>query len=188
MDIQIEKLTQENLADLDQLFSSNPSSSGCRCMWFIKPVKQYHHDGTDGNWADFTAMAQASALPLGLIAYHDGQPRGWCAVGPRSRYSRVLKTPTYHGRNPAEDEDIWLVPCVFTKDDARGLGLSRALVARAMELARSHGAKAVEAFPYVGTKRRSKDTQVGFEPVFSAIGFREVSRPSESRIVMRAML
>jgi GNAT superfamily N-acetyltransferase len=157
-------------------------------MWFIKPVKQYHDDGPDGNWADFKALVSASAVPLGLIAYYDGHPCGWCAAGPRSRYVRAIKTPTYYGRNPAEDEVIWLVPCVFIREDARGLGLCTALVVKAMEFAKSQGAKAIEAFPYAGSKKRSRDTQVGFESVFAAIGFLEVSHPSESRIVMRATL
>ena len=187
MDVRIEELTQENLRDLDQLFCSDPSSIRCRCMWFIKPVMLYHQDGPCGNWADFTAMARESAVPLGLIAYYGGRPSGWCAIGPRSRYSRALKTPTYYGRDPAEDDDVWLVPCVFIRGDARGLGLSKALVAKAMDFARSYGATAVEAFPYAGAKRRSKDTQIGFESVFSANGFREVSRPSEARIIMRAV-
>jgi hypothetical protein len=52
-------------------------------------------------------------------------------------------------------------------------------------LAQKHGGVALEAFPYAEPARRSKETQVGFEAVFSRCGFAVIRRPSASRVVMR---
>ena len=88
-------------------------------MWFIIPVKEYHAAGSEGNRASFSDLIVSSDNPVGLLAKLDDQPVGWCAVGPRSRYVRAIKTPTYKGRDPAEDDDVWLVPCVFVRDESR---------------------------------------------------------------------
>lgn len=181
----IAPLTADRLTDFDALFSGDPSSALCRCMWFIKPVRQYHADGAAGNWGDFQALAWSSTIPLGLLAYDAGIPVGWCATGPRSRYVRAIRTPTYRGRDPREDEEVWLLPCIFVATSARGTGLGRRLISAAVELALKHGATAIEAFPYVGSRRRSVDTQVGFESNFVSNGFHESRRSSGQRIVMR---
>ncbi len=185
MTFTIEALTVDHLAHLNMLFSSDAAAHLCRCMWFIKPVRQYHADGAEGNWEDFQALARESETTLGLIAYDQDIPVGWCATGPRSRFFRAIRTPTYNGRDPSEDNEVWLVPCVFILPSARGRGLGQRLIRAAVEHAAAHGAKAIEAFPYIGSKRRSVDIQVGFQANFVANGFRESRRPSDQRIVMR---
>ena len=157
-------------------------------MWFIIPVKDYHSAGAEGNRAAMTDLIQTSAEPMGLVAHHSGSVIGWCAAGPRERYVRAIKTPTYKGRNPSEDADVWLVPCLFVHPDHRREGISEALLTRAVELARQHGASAIEGFPYSGSKRRSSATQVGFESVFARCGFEPIRRPSDSRAVVRRTL
>ena len=94
-------------------------------------------------------------------------------------------TPTYKGRDPVEDDLVWLIPCLFVRPGVRGTNLTRDLIARAVELARRSSAKAIEAFPYLGNKRQSKDIQVGFAPIFEAAGFQVIRSPSTSRAVMR---
>lgn len=114
---------------------------------------------------------------------------GWCAVGPRRRYARAVRTPTFKGRDPNEDDAVWLVPCFFVHRDARRAGVSRALLEAAIRLAQEHGATAIEGFPYAGSKRRSGgDLQVGFEPLFASCSFSVARRPSGNRVVMRREL
>jgi GNAT superfamily N-acetyltransferase len=107
-----------------------------------------------------------------LLAYQNGDPVGWCAVGPRSRYIRALKTPTYKGGGVGDNSDIWLVPCFFVRKDMRGAGVSRTLLEAAVKLAKENGAVAIEGFPFAGAKKRSSgDIQVGSERLFSSCGF-----------------
>ncbi len=177
-----------SMGDLAGLFGSDRATAGCWCMWFIVPVKDYHAAGGAGNRARFGELTASSEHPLGLIAYQDGRAVGWCAVGPRSRYARAVKTPTYKGRNPAEDGDVWLLPCLFVRKEARKSDLGEELIRAAARLAGERGATALEAFPLSAEKRHSKDTQVGFESVFARCGFTEIGRPSPSRVLMRLEL
>jgi GNAT superfamily N-acetyltransferase len=189
MELTIRAVTSQLIPDLGKLFSTEPVTDRCWCMWFIIPVKEYHAADGEGNRASFCELADSSNLPLGLLAYQDGEPVGWCAVGPRSRYVRALKTPTYRGGDAREDSDVWLAPCFFVRKDARRKGITRALLESAVRLAKENGAVAIEGFPHLRTKGRSSaDMQVGTEALFLACGFEMIRRPSTSRVVMRRNL
>lgn len=158
-------------------------------MWFIIPVKEYHANGRDKNRQLFSNLIASGQHPIGLMAYSDITPVGWCAVGPRSRYVRGIKTPTFKGRDPAEDASVWLVPCFFVRQGYREQGVARALLEEAVSLAAASGASAIEGFPLAGTNRRSgADTQVGVEGLFSSCGFSTIRRPTDNRAVMRREL
>jgi GNAT superfamily N-acetyltransferase len=176
-------VTYDNFADLERLFDSDRSASSCWCMWFIIRVKDYHEGGGAANRAKFKELAAKSAEPLGLVAYRDGEPVGWAAVGQRSRYARAVRTPTMKDLDQSENDKVWLVPCFFIRPDMRGQGIAGALLKEAVALARKHGASAIEGFPTA--KKSSADRQVGTEPLFVAYGFRAISRPSSNRTVMR---
>ena len=113
-------------------------------------------------------------------------PKGWYAVGPRERYGRAIKTPTYRTKEPDTFSKVWLVPCFFVCENARGIGLTKLMLEAAVKLAIENGAEAIDGFPFVGDKRRkSGDIQVGFEKTFLECGFDILRKPSKNRIVVR---
>ena len=187
--IQTKVLTQDDLTDLSALFCSNRYTDKCWCMWHIIAVKTFHAGGAEQNEARFRQLVESSPEPLGIMAYRAGKPAGWCAVGPRERYARAIRTPTYRTQDDDPREHVWLVPCFFVHQDIRGTGMSKILLNAAVSLAREHGADAVDGFPFTSEKRRSSSQiHVGFEAVFLACGFAPLRRPSASRVVMRRVL
>jgi GNAT superfamily N-acetyltransferase len=152
MAFRIEPITSDMIEDMGRLLGTDRAAGGCWCMWFIIPVKDYHSAGSGGNRASFCGLMAASRQPLGLLAYQEGEAVGWCAVGPRSRYRRALRTPTYLGRDPGEDDSVWLVPCFFVRRDVRRAGLGQMLLQAAVGLAKEHGARAIEGFSVYGRK------------------------------------
>ena len=90
---------------------------------------------------------------------------------------------------PALLDDVWLVPCFFTRSDARGLRLSKVLLEAAIQLAIDYDAEAIDGFPFTNEKRRSSSQiHAGFESTFLDCGFEQIRRPSKSRVVMRRIL
>lgn len=132
MTVEFKALEPADFEQLDALFSCSAASDLCRCMWFIKSVKSYHADGPAGNWTDFKGLAQDSDETLGLIATANGQAVAWCAVGPRHRYERGIRTPSFKGRDPKEDDSAWLLPCLFVHTSFRGKDLSSLLIEKAV--------------------------------------------------------
>lgn len=185
----ITPVTTEVLDDLGQLFATEDVAAQCWCMWFIIPVKAFHAAGQEGNAASLRALAASSDESLGLLAYQADMPVGWCAVGPRSRYLRALKTPTYKSVAGDHDANIWLIPCFFVHPERRRSGVTRVLLEAAITLASEHGAMAIDGFPFAGPQPRSSgDRQVGYEALFASCGFEVIARPSAGRVVMRRVL
>mgnify|MGYP002335983565 CR=1 FL=1 len=157
-------------------------------MWFIDPPKQVRSNWGPGNRAALEALAHTADPPLGLIAYEGDVPVGWIATGPRSRYPNAIgpRARILKGRDPTEDDDVWLLPCFFVRVGHRRKGVTAALVSAAVEEATRHGAKAVEGFPIADAYEKKADADyVGKERRFAECGFECISRPSPRRVVMR---
>jgi GNAT superfamily N-acetyltransferase len=124
---------------------------------------------------------------MGVLAFIADAPVGWAACGPRSRY--LGARPSQHrllgDRSRAEDDSVWLLPCLFAHPDFRGRGVSHALVDATVLLATREGAAALEGWPMSEQEAQSGDAFVGREQLFDAFGFRCVARPVPGRVVMR---
>lgn len=187
--IETKVVTPSLLDGLDTLFCGNKPADRCWCMWHIIPVKAFHEGGPEQNRTQLMVLAQTEDKPIGILAYQDDEPAGWCAVGPRERYARAIKTPSYRHKGEDPFNNVWLVPCFIVRSESRGQGISKMLLDAAVELARSYNAQAVDGFPFASDKRRSgSQNHVGFESTFLACGFTPIRRPSESRVVMRRIL
>lgn len=186
--MEIHPLTPERLSDLADLFETGPATRGCWCMWFIDSAPEVQARWRDGgNRRAFEARARRAHPPLGLLAYAGDVAVGWVATGPRSRYPRAIgpRTKILKDRDPAEDDDVWLLPCFFVRVGYRGAGVTAALVAAAVEQAARHSAKAVEGFPIADAYQKAQNDFVGKQRRFAECGFACVAQPSPRRVVMR---
>ena len=128
----------------------------------------------------------------GLVAYLDGEPVGWCAVEPRTAYPRLLLKTRVPWEGRAEDkadDSVWAVTCFVTRTGFRRRGVSRSLARAAVDFARERGARALEGYPMLTEPGQAvtlvSELHVGSRSVFAAAGFREISRPTVRRVVMR---
>lgn len=185
--VEIRPLTPDRFADLADLFQSNSTTRGCWCLFFRLGSKQC----TDGwgavNRARLESAVAADDPPTGLVAYRDGTPVGWCALGPRSRYPAAIgpRAVVFKNRDPAEDDTVWLVSCFFVRVGFRKAGTTLELLTAAVDLARRHGAPAIEGWPLAGAGPHGTDRYYGTEPLFEACGFTCIARPTPKRAVMR---
>jgi GNAT superfamily N-acetyltransferase len=129
-----------------------------------------------------------SATTSGLVAYLDGEPVGWCAVEPRPAYAGLLRNfrVPWEGRDEDKaDASVWAVTCLFTRAGFRKRSVSRELARAAVELARSRGARALEAYPMTTKDALLEELHPGTLRTFEDAGLREVGRPTKRRAVMR---
>jgi GNAT superfamily N-acetyltransferase len=187
--IEILPVGPDRLDDLGRLFGTDDIADRCWCMWFIVPYKDFHPGGRTGNRLAFIRQTDEDPHPMGLIAYHRREPAGWCAVGPRARYTRATKGPTLHTRT-GDDVTTWFVPCFFVHHEHRHQGIAAALLAAAVRHAAVAGALTIEGFPRAGDTRRSggSDYMTGNESLFKNAGFEPTARPSTARVIMRRTL
>lgn len=190
-DVDTRPVGPDDLVDLARLFESQRNTRRCWCMAFCESRSQFAVGWLNGgNRQRFEAMAAASPVPMGILASVAGEPVGWCACGPRSRYVVAIggRSSVLRNRVRAEDKSVWLLPCLFVGVGYRAQGVTYTLVRAAVELARREGASAIEGWPVTGSDRGSGDAFLGREKVFEDLGFSCVERPSPQRAIMRLEL
>jgi GNAT superfamily N-acetyltransferase len=175
-------LTHERWDDLEHLFGDRGACGGCWCMWWRLSAGEFTKNKGAANKAALQALAAGEVL--GLLAYADGRPAAWCALGPRSSFPRLDRSRVLA---PVDDLAVWSVPCLFVHRSHRRRGVSVRLLDAAGDHAREQGAPALEGYPVQPRKDPMPDAfaWTGLPSAFTAAGFREVARRSPTRPIMR---
>lgn len=187
--LQVEKwefhpLTPERWEDFETLFGPNGACAGCWCAWFLMTNKQFREAKKEGHKELLRTLVHSGVEP-GLIAYADGVPAGWVALGPREKYGR-LATSDHLG--PVDDQPVWVIPCFFIHRNYRHMGLMEHLLEGAIDYARARGVSMLEAFPLeVTDKINSMSLFAGKAAVFQRLGFEQVAL-RDYRLIMRKTL
>lgn len=184
----VRPLEGETWPDLERLFSLPGGSivRGCWCMYHRRPGKVAVNAAAGAeNRAQLRAAVDEGAVP-GLVGYLDGEPVGWISLGPRADYPKLDRSPIM---KPVDNTDVWSIVCTFVARSQRGKGLQHALLAGAIDHARSHGGSVLESYP-VDKPARSHDEFMyfGSRGLYARAGFSEVVRRSPTRVVMRKVL
>lgn len=175
--------TPSRWADIERLFGERGACGGCWCMAFRLSAREYQKGKGAGNKRAFKKIVTAGEKP-GVIAYHQGQPIGWCAVAPRERYPRLANSRVLR---PVDDQPVWSVTCLFILKPYRRKGVSARLLRAAADLAARRGARIVEGYPIVSTMEKTPDPFLwrGLPSAFQRAGFKEVARRSRTSPIMR---
>jgi len=176
-------LSRENWPDLEQLFGEKGACGGCWCMYWRLNNITYEAGKGNTNKQRLMKLVESDA-PLGVIAYSNDKPVGWCSASPRESLER-LKTSRYF--KPIDDAEVWSISCLYILPEQRRKGLSAQLIREACLFARDQGAKIIESYPIVPVSEKVPEVfaWVGFAETFKQVGFIEVRKPSKLRSYMR---
>lgn len=181
--LEFHPLTADRWPDLEALFGERGAYGGCWCMWWRSTRSEFEDQQGEGNRKALKGIVNGGEVP-GILAYEEGEAVGWCSVAPRQAYgslnrSRILK--------PIDGNPVWSIVCFFVAKTHRMQGLLLSLIRGAVEYAKSHGAKIIEAYPTVPKAERMPPVSsfMGLPSVFEEAGFVEVARPSTSKMIMR---
>lgn len=161
----------------------------CWCQFFRLPNGDYQASSVEGRKGALREQL-AGALSPGVLAYADsGEPIGWCGLGPRRNYQRLARSEI--GKATRDAAGLWSVVCFVVSVQHRRQGITERLLAAAIDLARSNGAAAIEAYPVdvtVALRISSAALHPGPLSVYLRAGFHEVARPKPSRPIVRLSL
>jgi len=153
--------------------------------WRTTRTRLFGH--ADQNKQEIHTLVNSGVTP-GLLAYHNGQPAGWCSVARREDFPGLDRSLTLKA---IDDQPAWSIACLVVAKAYRRQGLNTLLIQGAIDYAASHGAKIIEAYPFInpGKKyRRVGEAFMGFASTFERLGFRAVSDKSKVRNIMRLYL
>ena len=179
MKLTVQPLTPELWPALEDLFGTQGPVSRCWCMYW-RLGESYRRRPPETNKAALIELVKQGPPP-GLLAFDSDLAAGWCQLTPRA----VLPWLDRSRRLKRIDEaSVWSLSCFYIRKGYRKRGVTAALIAAALETARSAGAPALEAYPL--DARLSPSTSfTGYLSTFQRAGFRVVARHVPSRPIVR---
>ena len=177
--LEVRPVTKENRAEFEAFFSSPGAPHYCWCMVWRRTSAEAKQNTPAGRKTQMLGRIGAG-VPVGLLAYRDGEAVGWVSVAPRDTYRNL-------GGSAAEaGEKIWSIVCFYVPRKLRGEGLVRKLIAAAVAHAKENGASIVEAYPV--PPEAPSYRFMGFIPVFTEAGFTDVGMAGKRRHAMRLVV
>jgi GNAT superfamily N-acetyltransferase len=177
--LDIKPLTPDRLPDLASLFEQGGDPKWCWCAYFRIRGFDFSSGGKTRHRAVMEQAAEETAADgraPGLVAYHDGEAVGWVSVGPRTDYERLAYSKVLA---PVDDKPVWLIVCFVVGRRSRGQGVANAMLDAAIDYARDHGAKMLEAYPVElaeGERIGAGEAYKGTLAMFERAGFKVVDR------------
>jgi GNAT superfamily N-acetyltransferase len=187
---------------VEQLFGVRGEPSRCWCRFFALPGAGFAATPPADRKTQLKDKFDGGGPAPGVLAYRGGSAVGWCAVEPRHCYPRILRSQVVKAAGPAVAGDsgsdcngpghcVWSVSCFVVAPGHRRRGVAAALLAAAVEHARTNGATVVEGYP-VDPAQRPKagpaDLYQGTLGLFLAAGFEVVSDAVPGRAVVRLLV
>ena len=154
---------------LEQLFGPNGACGGCWCMfWRLGAGERYDDVKGPRAKARFKSLVKRGKVH-GILAFHEGEPVGWCAFERRVELPRLDRSPSL--AIPDADR-VWSLPCFFVKARWRGRGVAAQMLAAAEKALVRHGVEIAEAYPVkLGQRLPAAFAYTGVSSMFDACGF-----------------
>lgn len=172
------------IGDIAAVYGTRGGAAHCWCQYFTKP--DWRFEEVDANREALIGHIHRDPTPPRLIGYLDGEPVGWVALGPRSSYPRLWRSPA--DQSP-EDPGLWAVTCFVIRVGYRRRGIATLLLDAAIDEARARGAQRLFARPIDTTdgKRPGADLYTGILSTFLAAGFTEIGRARRAVLVEKPL-
>lgn len=138
MKFEFQPVTSDTWQDFESLMERRGSPHSCWCTAWIKVEKQkpkaekHEKKQTIKNRID-------QNIPFGVLAYHENNPVGWCAVAPRETYKKLGGDETV--------SNVWSIVCFYIIRPYRNMGLRKILLKQAENYAKESGANYIEGYP-----------------------------------------
>ncbi len=191
MSVEILPATVDRYDDAEHALTGGGDGADCLCQWWLVTNAEFRATPLDARRDRFRAEFTETPEP-GFIGYVDGAPAGWVRVGPRTSHVRLLRNREVvaFSPEPLDDPSVWTVSCFAVRTEHRGEGLMAHLLGAAVEHARHHGARVIEAYPFDPTtaRRRSNELYRGVLSVFESAGFTVLARPKPDRAIVALTL
>jgi GNAT superfamily N-acetyltransferase len=140
----------------------------------------YRKRPREANKAAFCELVKRGPPP-GLLAFEGDRAVGWCQLTPRDALPWLDRTWRL---KRIDDVPVWSLSCFYVRKGHRKQGITSALIAAALDVAKRAGAPALEAYPLDASLTPSA-SGTGYASTFERIGFKTVARHVPPRPMMR---
>src|SRR5262245_35503872 len=100
-------LTPDRWRDFVAIMSARFDTRHCWCMW-PRLATDYRERSGETNRRSIKKVVDTASAPPGILAYVNGVPAGWCAVAPRSEYSKLDRSRVTAA---VDEQPVWSIVC-----------------------------------------------------------------------------
>jgi GNAT superfamily N-acetyltransferase len=177
--LEFHPVTPERLGDLERFSREHGKFRYCSCMRWRMTGTRFKESTADERAARLEGLVK-DGTPVGVLAYADGRPVGWCSVAPRETYAALERS---RALARLDDAPVWAVVCFFIDRGFRRRGATEGLLRAAVQYAVSCGASVIEGYPVPPDSRLY--TFMGSPATFVKAGFVDVTPDGSERRFMR---
>jgi GNAT superfamily N-acetyltransferase len=173
MMIEVHPASGDRFDDLSSILApKRPDAPACWCLTYRLTSSEFNSLRGQERPDRLRRLCEQDIAP-GVIAYVDGEPAGWCAMGPREEMGRLRRSRTIQR---LDDLPVWSIVCFVVKVGYRKQGLSLHLLQGAIDYAASLDVGMLEAYPIETDGQRVGSTFafVGTTNLFASAGFTSV--------------
>lgn len=182
MKIAIKRLSSENRQDFFSVHSDQVCGGWCFCAAWWLPTWEGFGDRTSADNRTLREELFDKQIYDGYIVYFEDEPQGWCQVGLRDQYSKLLEK---YSLEP--DTEVWAVTCMAIPQRFQGLGLTHEILALIIGDLKSRGVKRLQAYPKADPNLPKMDNWTGPLSLYLKAGFKVV-KTDEKHPVMELSL
>jgi GNAT superfamily N-acetyltransferase len=179
MKLTVRPLTPDLWSALEDLFDKGGACSSCWCMYW-RIGSAYRKRPSEENKKAFRKVVKRGPPP-GLLAFEGDVAVGWCQLTPREALPGLDRA---RGLAPVDDVPVWSLSCFYVRKGYRKRGVTSALIAAALKVAKRKRAPALEAYPLDGDLTSSASF-TGYRSTFARAGFKIVARRAPHRPIVR---
>jgi hypothetical protein len=184
--ITFKPLTENTWEDWVTLFGARGACGGCWCMYWRTSRKDFESNKGSNNQRAMKTLVRKKEF-IGIIAYRNRIPIGWCAVAPREKYIRLVNSRVL---KRIDNQPVWSIPCFFIAKGERRKGLSGEILSGVIGYCKKKKINILESYPIIpySTNIPAPFAYTGILSTFLKGGFKISKQWSKSRPIVRFSL
>jgi GNAT superfamily N-acetyltransferase len=164
---------KSNWDEFEVFFESKGILRNCWCMaWRMTKEEKKNNTGTCRK--QYLKSRVETDIPIGLLAYDNGQAIAWCSVAPKDGHRGL------GGNNNLGS--LWSLTCFYILPEYRKHGMVHILIEAAKQYSKDNGGQYLEAYPVEEDSPSYR--YMGFVRTFEKEGFVYIEKAGSRRNVM----
>lgn len=176
---QFHPVTPKRWTDLERFSRQHGKFRYCSCMRWRMTSTEFQRSIKEERAETLESLVRQE-IPVGILAYSEGEPVAWCSVAPRETCAGLER---YRALPRIDETPVWSVVCFFVGSRFRRQGVTLGLLKAAVAYAQSQGAHVIEGYPV--EPGSPSYTYMGSPATYLRAGFQDVTPAGQTRQVMR---
>lgn len=181
-ELKIVPLSTETKEDFYRVHADGVCGGWCFCSAWWVPTWEGFNERTSQQNRALREELFANQTFDGYIVYINGEPQGWCQVGRRDQFTKLVNQ-----FNLEPDENTWAITCMALPPRYQGLGLAHEILGLIIADLKASGVKRIQAFPKFAPDLPKDEIWTGPLTIFEKAGFKYVTK-DERRYVMELIM